>query len=291
MTDPKPAPIRRRQLGIRLTELRKAADMNQDDAVAATGLSRSTISKIENAEQTIMVKNVRLLAHAYGVNAPELDMLLRMAAESGKRGIYLAHSDVAPDFARDYFELEAYASELWAFEPGLVSGLFQTPEYMRAVSLAAMPSADEQKRKAMIELRTARQERFFADKPPVIRAVLDEAVLRRPVGGPQVMATQLDRLIEASTLTTVNLRVIPFAAGAHPAMGTQFTILRFDDTPGMDVVYLENLRSATYHEKPADLAGYVDWFEMLNAAAHDIDDTRTLLATLRDDLWEQSKAV
>lgn len=291
MTDPKPAPIRRRQLGIKLTELRKAAGMNQDDAVAATGLSRSTISKIENAEQSILAKNVRLLAQAYGVNAPELDMLLRMAAESSQRGVYLAHSDVAADFARDYFELESYASELWALEAINVFGLFQVPEYIRAVRLATKPSATEDELQAAVKLRTARQARLFGDKPPRVRVLLDEAVLRRRVGGPEVMAAQLTHLIEVSLLPTVSLQVIPFSVGAHAAMGSAFTVLRFDDTPGMDVVYLENLRSATYHEKPADLAAYVEAFERISTIALSPEETRSLLDTVRSGLWEQPKGV
>jgi transcriptional regulator with XRE-family HTH domain len=109
--DPKPVPpIRRRQLAYRLTELRDEARMTQDDAVRLTGLSRSTISKIENAEQAILEKNVRLLAGAYGVTSPELDMLLRMARESNQRGLLVAHADVAADFARDYIKLESYAT-------------------------------------------------------------------------------------------------------------------------------------------------------------------------------------
>jgi transcriptional regulator with XRE-family HTH domain len=291
MTDPKPAPIRRRQLGIRLTELRKAAGMNQDDAVAATGLSRSTISKIENAEQTILAKNVRLMAQAYGVGAPELDMLLRMAAESKKVGVYLAHSDVAADFAKDYFELEAYASELWSYEAMNIFGLCQVPAYIRAVRLATKPTATDDELQAAVELRVARQQRLFGGNLPLLRVVLDEAALRRTVGGSAVMAEQLTHLIEVSKLSGVTLQVIPFSAGAHAAMGSAFTVLRFDETPGMDVVYLENMRSATYHEKPADLAAYVDAFEQISRAALDPDESRALLDTLRSDLWERSKGV
>jgi transcriptional regulator with XRE-family HTH domain len=280
MTDHKAAPIRRRQLGIRLTELRKRAGMSQDDAVAATGLSRSTISKIENAEQAILAKNVRLLTQAYGVGAPQLDMLLRMAAESKQVGVYLAHSDTAPDFAKDYFELESYASEVWSFESALVFGLFQSPEYIRAMRLAAKPDATEDELRRAIALRTARQERLYQDSPPTLRVVLDEAVLRRPVGGPEVMAAQIMRLSEVSQLPTVTLQIAPFAAGGYRGMGSPFTILRFDDTPGMDVVYLEHMRSASYYEKPVDLASYVEVFERLSTLALTPEDSRTLLATL-----------
>jgi transcriptional regulator with XRE-family HTH domain len=280
MTDPKAPPIRRRQLGIRLTELRKGLGMSQDDAVAATGLSRSTISKIENAEQAILAKNVRLMAMTYGVGAPELDMLLRMAAESKKVGVYLAHSDTAPDFAKDYFELESYASEIWSFESALVFGLFQVPEYIRAVRLTDNPAAGEDELQRAVALRSARQERLFGNRPPVLRVVLDEAVLRRQVGGADVMAAQIARLIEVSRLPTVTLQILPFEVGGYRGMGSPFTILRFDDTPGMDVVYLEHMRSASYYEKPSDLASYVEAFARLGKLALTPKASRSLLATL-----------
>jgi transcriptional regulator with XRE-family HTH domain len=282
-----PAPIRRRKLAIRLTELRKSVPKSQVETASWTGLSQSTISKIENAVQPIEVKHVRLLAQCYGVNSPEVDQLLRMAAESDNRGLLVDHSDTMSDFARDYFELEAYAEELRVHEPVWVFGLFQTPAYIRAVHLDSNPNAGEEALRRSVALRVARQERLKADRPPVLRVVLDEAVLHRVVGGPVVMAEQLAHLAAISEKPNVTLQIVPFAAGSHLALGAGFTVLRFEDTPTMDVVYVQNLLTASYLEKPSDLEHYVRVFQEITRRALGPDDSRALLDTLRRTLWEQ----
>lgn len=282
-----PTPIRRRKLAIRLTELRKAAGIDQAQAVEWTGLSQTTISRIENAKTAIEVKHVRLLAMCYGVEAPEIDLLIRMAAESNDRGLLVAHSDTVPDFARDYIELEGYATDLWLHEPAWVFGLFQTPAYVRAVRLDSKPDATEEELERSVALRVARQERLHGPTPPTLRVILDEAVLHRSIGGAKVMAEQLAHLVEVSHLPNVDLRIIPFALGSHAALGEAFTVLRFEGAPGMDVVYTENLRSAAYLEKPSDLDYYVSVFEEISAAALSPDESRHLLDTLKHELWEQ----
>lgn len=287
MTPQQPAPIRRRKLAIRLTQLRKNTGKTQADAAAWTGLSQSTISKIENAAQEIEVKHVRLLAQFCDVGAPEVDQLVRMAEQSNDRGLLVEHLDTAPDFARDYFELEGYAQEIRVHEPGYVFGPFQRRGYIRALRLSAKPDATEEELQRSVALREARQERFRSDNPPIIRVILDEAVLHRLVGSPAVMADQLVHLVEVSKLPNISLKVVPFGAGPHSAIGAGFTILRFEETAGMDVVYAENLRSAAYHEKPSDLEYFVALFEEIGGKALGEDASRDLLDTLREQLWEQ----
>ncbi|MBP2334093.1 transcriptional regulator with XRE-family HTH domain [Saccharothrix coeruleofusca] len=279
--EPKPAPpIRRRQLAYRLAELRDEARMTQDDVVRATGLSRSTISKIENAEQAILEKNVRLLAGAYGVASPELDMLLRMARESNQRGLLVAHADVVADFARDYVKLESYATEVWTLETAFVAGLLQVPEYIRAVRLISKPDATETELRQAVELRAERQRRLTGANPPRLRVILDEEVFGRVVGSPQVIATQIEHLILMSRLPHVNLQLMPKSAGPYRGMGYAFSVLRFDPAPGMDVAYAEGWLSATYYEKQREVQAHVDLFEQISAAALSPVDTRTALDTL-----------
>jgi len=279
--DFKPAPpIRRRQLAFRLTELRKAKGMKQDEVVAETGLSRSTISKMENAEQDLMEKNVRLLAGAYGVTAPELDMLLRMARESKKVGVLVTHADVAPDFARDYIELESYASEVWTFETSLVAGLLQIPEYVRALRLAWEPGQSSDELERAVNLRTERQKRSHGRFAPKLRFLMDEGAFIHPVGGPEVMAKQITHLIEMSKLPNITLQIVPRSVGAYCGMGISFSVLRFDETPGMDVAYSDALRSATYQEKRHEVEQHVVTFERIARVALSEGGTRRLLATL-----------
>ncbi|MCS7480002.1 helix-turn-helix transcriptional regulator [Umezawaea endophytica] len=279
--DVKPAPpIRRRQLAFRLAELRKATGMKQDEVVEHTGLSRSTISKMENAEQELMEKNVRLLAAAYGVVAPELDMLVRMARESKKIGVMVAHADVAPNFAKDFLELEAYASEVWSYQAVVVDGMLQIPGYIRALRLAWKPDATPEDLEQAVDLRAGRQKRLLDKDAPTLRVLLDEAAFIRPVGGPDVMVEQIKHLVEMSKLPNVTLQVIPRAVGAYPGMGRSFAILKFDDTPGMDVAYAESLRSATYHEKRHEVVQHVEVFDRIADLALSPTATRKSLATL-----------
>lgn len=279
--EPKPAPpIRRRQLAYRLAELRDEARMTQDDAVRATGLSRSTISKIENAEQAILEKNVRLLAGAYGVASPELDMLLRMARESNQRGLLVAHADVVADFARDYVKLESYASEVWTLETAFVAGLLQVPEYIRAVRLVSKPDATEAELRQAVELRAERQRRLTGPNPPRLRVVLDEGVFDRVVGSPDVIAKQIQHLVAMSRLPHIAIQLMPKSAGPYRGMGYAFSVLRFDPAPGMDVAYAEGWLSATYYEKQREVQAHADLFDQISAAALSPADTRAALDTL-----------
>lgn len=279
--EPKPAPpIRRRQLAYRLAELRDRARMTQDDTVRSTGLSRSTISKIENAEQAILEKNVRLLATAYGVASPELDVLLRMARESNQRGLLVAHADVAADFARDYIRLESYATEVWTLETAFVAGLLQTPAYIRAVRLVSKPDASEEELRRAVELRVERQRRLAGPGRLRLRVLLDEGVFDRIVGGTGVVAEQLQHLVEMADVPDIDLRLVPKAAGPYRGMGYSFSVLRFEPTPGMDVAYAEGLLSATYYEKPREVTAHADLFEAISAVALDPEETRRSLTTL-----------
>jgi transcriptional regulator with XRE-family HTH domain len=282
--------IRRRQLAIRLTELRKTRRMTHDEVAEWTGMSQAVISKIENARQRIQKRHILLLAQCYNVTAPQLDTLLRMAMESNQRGLLVAHGDTAPDFARQYFELEQYAAELWVYEPAVVFGLVQTTPYITALTAREQPTASTEELARSVSLRQARQSVLSTSTPPQLRLVLDEAVLHRSVGDASVMAGQLRYLIDMSHSDHVRLRIVPFAQGVHPAVGMGFTVLRFDDDPpGMDVVYVEHVQSAAYHEKPAELARYVAEFEAITAAALPEDESRELLTTLIGDLWEQPR--
>ena len=283
-----PAPIRRRKLAIRLTELRKAVRKSQVETASWTGLSQSTISKIENAAQPIDVKHVRLLTQCYGIDSPEVDQLLRMAAESDSRGLLVDHADTMPDFARDYFELEAYAEELRVHETALVFGLFQTPEYARALFSGSNPNSDQASIQRSVELRIARQTRLRSTPPPTLHVILDQSALHRSVGGPAVMAEQLAHLVEMSDRPNITLQVFPFTSGVQISTGNSFTVLRFEDMPTMDVVYVEDLRTASYLEKPSDVDHYTQVFHEITRTALSPDESRLLLHTLKRTLWGQS---
>lgn len=272
--------IRRRQLGRELRRLREVADVKPQAAAEWLAVTTSTLSKIEHGRQSIKIGHIRGLCQLYNIEAPEADTLLRLARESNQRGWWVAYGETVPDWFRDYIGLESDAEEICAWDVQLVHGLLQIPEYVRAVVRAARPGCTEQDLARQVEIRKERQRRFNSNHPPELRVVMDEAVVRRTVGGPEVMRAQLRHLTDTSEMPNVVLQVLPFDVGAHPAMIGPFTLLRFEEDLGMDAVYLETDRGALYPDRPADLAHYTEVFRRLTEAALGTQETRDLLATL-----------
>jgi transcriptional regulator with XRE-family HTH domain len=276
--------VRRRQLGLELRRLRETAGKTPREAADWLEVSTSTLSKIELGRQAIKGTHVRLLTQLYGVGAPDADTLLRLARDANQRGWWAAYGDTVPDWVRTYLGLEEDASELWAYESGLMLGLFQTPAYAEAITAATRPQANADELARLVAFRTARQERLFGDQAPNLRVVLDEAVLHRLVGGPTVMREQLEHLTEVARLPHVTVSVQPFNAGAHPSIGSAFTLLRFADTMSMNCVYLENDRGALYLERPADVDRYAAMFEQLSMSALSAEESLQLVARLAVEL-------
>jgi transcriptional regulator with XRE-family HTH domain len=276
--------VRRRQLGLELRRLREAAGKTPKEAAEWLEITPSTLSKIELGRQAIKGTHVRLLAQLYDVGAPEVDTLLRLAREANLRGWWAAYGDNVPDYVRAYLDLEEDAEELWAYESGLVFGLFQTPAYAKAIISSFRRDDDPDEIARRVEIRAARQKRLFADQSPSMRVVLDEAVLRRKVGGAEVMGEQLRHIIEIAKLPHVEVRVLPFDVGEHPSIGTAFALLRFADASAMNCVYLEHHMGALYLERPADLVRYTAMFEQLVGAALSPDESLHLVTTLASEL-------
>ena len=252
------------------------------------GIKSPTVSKIENGRQAIRPTNVRLLLQLYGIGAPEADTLIRLAGEANQRGWWASYGDTVPDWFRNFVGLESDASEIDGYDSELVPGQLQTAEYAEAVILAARPNATRADLTQRVTFRRERQERLVGNTPPRLHFVLNEAVLRRPVGTPEAFAGQLDYLAEMARLPHVDLQVLPFSSGPHAAMGQTFTVVRFPgDEAGLDFVYLENDRGALYLERPADVEAYRTIFNQLAAAALTNGETRQFLAKVRADTGER----
>jgi hypothetical protein len=165
----------------------------------------------------------------------------------------------------------------------VIPGLLQTEEYarevLRSIRLDATPDIERR-----LRLRIKRQALLTEQKAPQFWVVLDEAVLRRRVGGRQVMHRQLERLIDASALRSVTLQVIPFASGAHAAMDGEFTILNYPEPADPDVVFIENTDGDVYLEDPAVTRRYTSIFDHLRAAALDPAESIRTLAAIKDEL-------
>lgn len=283
MSRPITPTIRRWQLGQELRLLRETARVEPKAAALEIGVSPSSLSRIETGKQAIRVQYVKLLALLYGADESAVARLVEMAEQAGQPEWYAALAGSAPDWFRQYLGYESAATDIRVCENVLVHGLLQTADYARAVIRAGRQTVTDAELDQAIELRRSRQG-LAAQGGVSIHVVLDEASLHRLVGGRAIMRAQLHHAAELSDLSKVDLRVVPFSAGAHPAQTSPFTMLGFDFNPRMNTVYVENGRGALYLEGRADLDHYRWKFGRLVDLALTPEKTRDLLVSMASDL-------
>jgi hypothetical protein len=254
--------VRRMLVGAQLRRLRTEQGLTREQAAEAIRASEWKIHRLENGQVGFKDRDIVDLLALYGVDDPgAVEALLAMARDANTPGWWQQYGDLLPQWFRAFVDLEAAATLIRTYEGQLIPGLLQTEDYMRAVMRGARlpePSEDTERR---IELRLVRQALLERKDTPQLWAVLDEAALRRPVGGRQVMRAQLERLIDAAELPNVTLQVLPLAAGAHPALVSAFSLLRFPDQELPDVVYVEHLTSALYLDRREDVDQYLHVME------------------------------
>jgi transcriptional regulator with XRE-family HTH domain len=265
-------------LARQLQALREKAGMTYEQAAAAIYSSEWTIRRVERAEGGLKPLTVKSLLQAYGVTDPaEIDTFVALSRNASKPGWWHSYDDVLPPWFRVAVGLEESASLIRAYEPQVVPGLLQTEGYIRAITVASFPAASEDYAERAVALRLARQHLLARPEPPVYWVVLDETVLRRPIGGRKVMRAQLEYLIDASAQPKVTIQVIPFAAGWHPALYGMFNIFRFPSEQLPDIVYTEALTGAYYLNKPDESARYTEALDRMSAQAASPEQTTTIL--------------
>ncbi|MFE7171386.1 helix-turn-helix domain-containing protein [Streptomyces sp. NPDC057616] len=278
--------VRRRKLGAELRELRASAGLTSGEAARLAGWHQSKVSRIETGASGVKPADVRLLLDVYAVSDAQLRELLLVLAGSdesgGRHHWWHAYRGVLPPTYRDFISLESQASAMSTLETSVVPGLLQTPDYARAVTRAAVGGLEDADLDALVEVRLARQDVLRSDRPLSLSAVLDEAVLRREVGGPDVMALQLRRLLDTAHLPQVRLQVLPFAAGAHVGVTGPFVIFSFSSTSDLDVVVLDHLTSSLYLERKEDLRAYSEAFKDLQSHALSPEDSLDYIAAIGD---------
>ncbi|MFF3191801.1 helix-turn-helix domain-containing protein [Streptomyces misionensis] len=278
--------VRRRKLGAELRTLRTGAGLTSGEAARLVGWHQSKVSRIETGSSGVKPADLRLLLDVYAVRDAQLRELLLMLAGSENDGDrdrwWHAYRGVLPPTYRDFISLESQASAMRTLETTVVPGLLQTADYARAVTRAAVKDLDEERLDALVEVRLARQDVLRSNPPLELCAVLDEAVLRREVGGPEVMARQLERLMEAALLPQVRLQVLPFGAGAHVGLTGPFVIFSFPSTSDLDVVVLDQLTSSLYLERKEDLRAYSEAFQTLQEHALSPHDSLAYIAGIGD---------
>ncbi|WP_394347612.1 helix-turn-helix domain-containing protein [Verrucosispora sp. SN26_14.1] len=272
-------------LGAQLRRLRESRGVTREKAGWEIRSSESKISRMKLGRVGFKERDVADLLTLYGVTAEqERGALLKLARGANNPGWWHRYGDVLPSWFQSYLGLEAAAALIRSYEVQFVPGLLQTREYARAVVLLGHGQASPAEIDRRVDLRMRRQEVLHRAKPPRLWAVVDEAALRRPIGGPQVMRGQLEALLKATRTPNVRVQVIPFAAGGHAAAGGAFTILRFGDQDLPDIVYIEQLTSAIYLDKREDLDFYAVAMERLCVEAEPPERTAEILERMIADL-------
>jgi hypothetical protein len=273
--------VRRMLVGAQLRRLRTDKGLTREQAAEAIRASGWKIHRLENGQVGFKDRDVVDLLALYGVTDPaEVDALLAIAREANNPGWWQRYGDLLPQWFRAFVDLESAATLIRTYEGQLVPGLLQTEDYMRAVVGGAYLGEAPEKLDRRVALRMARQALLERSAAPRLWAVVDEAALRRPVGGREVMRAQLERLVEATKLPNVTLQVLPWSAGAHPAMTGAFSILRFGDQDLPDVVYVEHLTNAQYLDRREDVNQYLHVMDTISVRAASPDQTVDILHRL-----------
>ena len=279
-----PSPTARgRRLRHELRRLREEAGLTHAEVARRLEWSPSKVSRIETGQSRAQTGDVRDLLEIYGVtDEATCEALVQLAREARRRGWWTRYTDVLG--SGTYVGLEAEAAGLHTYKSMFVPGLLQTEDYAQAVIRAGQAKPDPEMLSRRLSARMARQEILERPDPPEIWAVLDESVVSRPVGGPEVMHAQLQHLIALSTKpnSTLTLQVLPFTAGAHPGMNGPFVILTFGSPTDPPMVYLETATDGLYLDEPIDVERYSLRFNHLVARALGPDESRTMIAALAE---------
>lgn len=278
--------MRRRMLGAELRKIREGLGLTVDQTAARLSWHPTKVSRVETGRSGVRANEVSTLLDVYEVSDPEMRESLATLARDGKRRVWWApYSDVITQRYASYIAFEADAASVRNFETTLVPGLLQTPEYARAVISALRPDRAQDEIDALVNVRLARQNATLRRAEPLkCWAIMDEAVLQRTIGGPDVMVKQLRRLLEASEEPHITLQVLPYQAGGHAGLHGSFVILEFPVRGDLDVVYTESLTSNLYLERDDDLTVYSQAFDRLRAAALDVAPSRERIAHVVKDL-------
>ncbi|MEU4624497.1 helix-turn-helix transcriptional regulator [Actinoplanes sp. NPDC023801] len=279
MSDIEGPTLRRRRLGAELKRCRESAGLTQQDVSRHFEWHSAKVTRIETARVAVTPRDVRDLLTLYNVRDQSYrEALVELARMSRERTWWTDYRDIMRP--GNFVGLEAAASAVRTWEPVIVPGLLQTPAYMRSLMRSGRPDDPQEHIDRRISLRLTRQGRLRSERPLEFSAFIDESVVRRVIGGEDVMAEQLKHLIEASKLPNVFLRILPFTAGEHLFLSGPATLLEFRETTHMDVVYMEGLAGDLYEEQPDMVDWYRQEFERLSAKALDHRTTIKMIESL-----------
>ncbi|MFI9723711.1 helix-turn-helix domain-containing protein [Streptomyces sp. NPDC052396] len=273
--------VRRILLGSQLRRLRESRGITREAAGYSIRASESKISRMELGRVSFKTRDVEDLLTLYGITVEsEREALLGLAREANIAGWWHSYGDVLPSWFQTYVGLEGAASHIGIYEVQFVHGLLQTENYAHAVVVRGQPGAERAEIERRVSLRMERQKLLFSERAPAFHAVLDEAALHRPYGGPAVMRGQLQHLVDLSEQPNVTLQVMPFEHGGHSGESGAFTVLRFPESDLPDVVYVEQLTGALYLDKAEEVAQYERAMDRLRTDSLSPRRTRDLINCL-----------
>jgi hypothetical protein len=277
----------RRLIGAELRRLREASGITREAAGFEIRSSESKISRVELGRVSFKLRDIADLLTMYGLadGHPERERVLALVKQANTPGWWRQFGDIIPSWFEGYIGLESSASVIRTYETQLVPGLLQTRDYIRAIARTVNPQATATEIERWVELRTTRQDVVLhRDPAPTLWAVVDEAALRRRVGGVPVLRGQLEALVDATQQPNIKVQITPFTAGGHAALTGAFTILRFPDEDMADVVYLEAITRALILDRPEEIDAYSETMELLCVEAQRPDQTADLLLSMLKDL-------
>ncbi|WP_030169877.1 helix-turn-helix domain-containing protein [Spirillospora albida] len=282
----RPSPtVRSKRLRRELRRLREERGLTIEQVADLAGgeWNPSTLGRWEKGDRRIRPVDLRHLLDVYDVHGEQREALITLAREARQRGWWQIYADVLPTEYSTYIGLETEAREMYTYQQQLIPGILQTADYLRAVIRAARPDDDAETVERRVAVRLDRQKILAGPHPMRLWAVIDEAAIRRVVGGPQVMRAQLEQLAGFAEQPGIQLQVLPFRAGAHASMATSFVLLGFD-APDPDVVYLDTGMGALFVEDATNVAGYKLVFDHLRAAAQSPRESVRLFRAAAQDL-------
>jgi transcriptional regulator with XRE-family HTH domain len=276
-----PSTVLGRQLGEELRRLREAAGVTMADAATALDCTTGKVSRIENGRVAVRLPDLAAMLQTYSVTDTDardrMSALARKANRRRREGWWNQYGSVLADTYRDYIALETMADSVRTFQSQLVPGLLQTPDYIRAVTVASQQWQTADEIEQFVQVRLARQARLTGTAPLNFWAVLSEAVLLQQVGGPAVMEAQLQHLLTAAESPNVTLQVLPFARGAHASMFGPYVVLGFPEQGALDVVLTDNPTGSAWIEREAEVARYHDLFDAARTSALSPVESRAVI--------------
>lgn len=275
--------VRLRRLAAELRQLRKLAELTREQVNERTGINVATLYRIETARVRPQARTLTSLLDVYRVVEPKRSELRTLLKQSATRGWLHTFASDLPERYASYIEFESEAREVLNYECLFIPGLLQTERYARAAISGDLLESSREEIESRVDARMQRQVALTKDRPLKLWAIVDEAAIRRVVGGREVMREQLDHLLRIAELPTVHLQVIPFDAGAHPGMTGSFVVMNFEEAIGPDIVYIDSQAGDLFLEEETDISRYNLVFTHLRAGALSPSASASLIAAVAMD--------